>query len=99
MADTPRPNEIASGDAHATALSVAYMMTHYPKVAQTFIQGEITEVRRHGVNIVPFAMNPPESAELRTREAHEQHNQTTYLKGHWAKSMLALLNTLVRHPA
>ena len=43
---------------------VGYVMTHYPRNAQTFIAGEIDSVRRAGVGVSCFAMNRPDAAEL-----------------------------------
>ena len=42
---------------------VAYVMTHYPKLAQTFISNEIEALEQAGVQVACFAMNPPEEIE------------------------------------
>ena len=42
---------------------VGYVMTHYPKLAQTFIAGEIDAVERAGLNVDCFAMNLPKTHE------------------------------------
>jgi hypothetical protein len=44
-------------------LRVGYILTHYPRLAQTFIAGEIDAVERAGVHVVPFAMNMPTPSE------------------------------------
>lgn len=76
-------------------MSVGYVMTHYPRNAQTFIAGEVEGVRRAGVEVVPFAMNRPDAAELAMAGAREKAAETTYLKEGAVGAALALS---VRHP-
>ena len=85
-------------DAEATGLRVGYVMTHYPRLAQTFIAGEIDAVERAGVEIRCFAMNAPDAAELEASGAAERAARTTYLKTALAGAVGALLALLVRHP-
>ena len=44
--------------------TVAYVMTHYPRVALSFLSGEIDEMEMRGATIAPFAMNLPDQADL-----------------------------------
>ena len=85
-------------DAEATGLRVGYVMTHYPRLAQTFIAGEIDAVERAGVEIRSFAMNAPDAAELEASGAAKRAARTTYLKTAPAGAVGALLALLVRHP-
>ena len=62
------------------AFKVAYIMTHYPRVALTYIAGEVDEVERRGGRIFPIAMNLPASEDLTTDEARERHRRSLYLK-------------------
>lgn len=77
---------------------VGYVLTHYPKLAQTFIAGEIAAVERAGQPVRVFAMNAPEPAELARPGAAEQAARTTYLKPAFAQAVGALLATTLRHP-
>lgn len=64
---------------------VGYVMTHYPRNAQTFIAGEIDAVRAAGVAVQCFAMNRPDAAELAVAGAADRAADTVYLKDRrWA---------------
>ena len=59
----------------AQSPTLAYVMTHYPRVALSFISGEIDEIEALGGTIHPIAMNLPDKADLlsedaRARRAH-----------------------------
>lgn len=77
---------------------VGYVMTHYPRLAQTFIAGEIDMVERLGLSVQPFAINTPDSVELAALGASERAGRTIYLK----RSLLAAAGILslqtMRHP-
>ncbi len=60
--------------------SVAYVLTHHPCVAQTFIRREMTELGRTGWKVVPIALNRPTDAELRHPGAVEAAAATCYVK-------------------
>jgi glycosyltransferase involved in cell wall biosynthesis len=77
---------------------VAYVMTHYPKLAQTFIANEIDALGRMGVEVACFAMNPPEAIERSREGAEGRIARTTYLKAAPLKAVLSLLRQTVRHP-
>jgi colanic acid/amylovoran biosynthesis glycosyltransferase len=79
-------------------LRVGYVLTHYPRLAQTFIAAEIAAVERAGVTIRPFAMNPPAGSETSAPGATERIAQTTYLKPRIARALMALTGQLLRHP-
>lgn len=78
--------------------TVGYVLTHYPKLAQTFIAGEIAAVERAGVPVRVFAMNPPEAGELARAGAAEQAARTLYLKPAILRGVGALLAATLRHP-
>lgn len=79
-------------------LPVGYVMTHYPRNAQTFIAGEIDGVRRAGVAVTPFAMNRPDAAELAVTGAEARAEDTTYLKDAPLRALGAVLALALRHP-
>jgi colanic acid/amylovoran biosynthesis glycosyltransferase len=60
--------------------SVAYVLTHHPCVAQTFIRREMTELGRTGWTVVPIALNRPTAAELQHPGAVEAAAATCYVK-------------------
>lgn len=78
--------------------TVGYVLTHYPKLAQTFIANEIDAVERAGVAVRVFAMNRPEAGELAQASAPEKAARATYLKRMMVAGMLALLSASLRHP-
>jgi len=83
-----------SGD----ALTVGYVMTHYPRNAQTFIAGEIDGVRAAGVEVACFAMNRPDDRELAVPGASDRVADTTYLKDRPFGAVGDVLAVTLRHP-
>lgn len=59
---------------------VAYVMTHHPRVATTFITNEIDEMRRLGAEVVPIAMNRPGPDDLPSETSRIESTRTLYLK-------------------
>ena len=79
-------------------LRVGYVLTHYPRVAQTFIAGEIDSVRSAGVSVRTFAMNTPAPSDQKAPGAAQRVSQTTYLKAQAARALVALGWYVMRHP-
>ena len=79
-------------------LAVGYVMTHYPRNAQTFIAGEIDAVRREGVEVACFAMNRPDAAELAAPGGAARAATTTYLKDGPAGALGDAIALGIRHP-
>lgn len=77
---------------------VVYVMTHYPKLAQTFIQTEIDALRSTGITIACVALNAAEAHELERPGADARAAGTIYLKPNLSKSLSALARVTVRHP-
>ena len=49
-------------------MRVAWLMTDYPKNSQTFDHQEIVSIEKHGVEVVPIALNPPDESDLEQPE-------------------------------
>ena len=78
--------------------SIAYVMTHYPRVALSFLSGEIDEMEARGATIHPFAMNIPDEADLLSEEARARYAKTRYLKHGWSELLGAFASAALRHP-
>jgi colanic acid/amylovoran biosynthesis glycosyltransferase len=79
-------------------VKVGYIMTHYPRVAQTFIANEIDAVESCGLDVRCFAMNEPNAADMLAPDATVKHARTLYLKAHPVALLIASLAVIVRHP-
>jgi colanic acid/amylovoran biosynthesis glycosyltransferase len=60
--------------------SVAYVLTHYPRVAQTFIAREIEELERIGRQVLTISMNEPGQADLDAPGGRAARDRTFYVK-------------------
>lgn len=78
--------------------NIAYVMTHYPRVALTYIASEIDEVERRGGQIFPIVMNLPAAEDLTTDEARERQRRSFYLKASPAMVAAAALRVAAAHP-
>lgn len=78
--------------------SIAYVLTHYPETALTFISREIEEIERLGWRVRRIAINVPSAIELDSSEAKAAAG-TLYLKSQGpvrlAQAMLAIA---IRNP-
>lgn len=79
-------------------MQIAYLMTHYPRVALTFISGEIDAMERSGVSILPIALNLPEPADLKSEGALARQAGTHYLKSSAWQLGSTLIGTFLAHP-
>jgi glycosyltransferase involved in cell wall biosynthesis len=73
-------------------------MTHYPRVALTFIAGEVDEIERRGGRIFPIVMNAPAPADLSNEEARDRWRRSLYLKSSPLRIAEAMLATTAAHP-
>lgn len=73
--------------------SVGYVVTHFPRVTQTFIAAEIDELRARGVDVLVASMNSPTPADA----GHPDVGSTLYLKSQGvvatARALLHALRT------
>lgn len=78
---------------------VAYVMTHHPRVATTFITNEIAEIERIGGEVVPIAMNPPSAADLPDEAARAASSRTLHLKSEGPVRLLrSTWRVAIAHP-
>lgn len=77
---------------------VAYLMTHYPRVALTFIASEIDAMERAGVRVFPIAINLPSADDIPDADARQRSAGTLYLKGARARIIAAVAATVLAHP-
>jgi glycosyltransferase involved in cell wall biosynthesis len=89
---------VEAGTERAQGLRVGYVLTHYPRLAQTFISGEIDAVEGTGAHVRTFAMNAPGASERTVPGASERIAKTTYLKPQPIRAMVALGRQAIRHP-
>ena len=82
----------------AQSPTLAYVMTHYPRVALSFISGEIDEIEALGGTIHPIAMNLPDRADLLSEDARARRAKTYYLKRGWLGLLGTFAGTALRHP-
>jgi colanic acid/amylovoran biosynthesis glycosyltransferase len=81
--------------AHSTP-RIGYVLTHYPRLAQTFIAGEISELERLGLHIAPVSLNPCPAEELSTAEARLAQAETFYIKQVRASAVARVLIRVAR---
>lgn len=79
-------------------VTVAYVLTHYPRVALSFISGEIDEIEALGAAIHPFAMNKPDAADLLSEDAKARSARTHYFKSGWLRLFGDFVASGLRHP-
>ncbi|MFT7602260.1 MAG: colanic acid/amylovoran biosynthesis glycosyltransferase [Acidimicrobiales bacterium] len=72
---------------------VAYVMTHYPRHAQTFLYNEVTAVASPQLTIIPMALNRPGDEDLTSLADQQEAERTVYIKG---TSTWAILGALWR---
>jgi glycosyltransferase involved in cell wall biosynthesis len=77
---------------------VGYIMTHYPRLAQTYISGEIDAVERAGASVRTFAMNSPTASDRVGADALRRITQTMYLKASPRRALIALARHALGHP-
>jgi glycosyltransferase involved in cell wall biosynthesis len=59
---------------------VAYVLTHYPKLTQTFLRREIETVASPDLQVLPIAINAPERYEVAAEEDRRESARTFYIK-------------------
>ncbi len=59
---------------------VAYVMTHYPRHAQTFLFNEVTTVASPRIAIIPMALNSPSTDDVSSVADQQEFERTVYIK-------------------
>ncbi len=95
---TPAPGPAYGSATGAEDLRVAYVMTDYPRLAMTFITGEVDEIERQGVRVVPIAMNEPTAHDIADDDGRRRHDLTLYLKSNPRRVAVELAKVAARHP-
>ena len=72
--------------------TIAYVMTHYPRVTQTFIADEIAGLRDAGHTVVTIALNPPTGWDADQPDAAD----TLYLKSLSKRRVLGIVARAAR---
>ncbi len=75
---------------------IAFVMTHYPQTAATFVSLEIRQLRDCGVDIKTFSINRPGTPS--TVEFEREASATVFLKENPAGIAKAFGRLLMRHP-
>jgi glycosyltransferase involved in cell wall biosynthesis len=73
-------------------------MTHYPRVALTYIAGEVDGIERNGGLIFPIVMNAPDRADLTTDGARDRARKSLFLKASPWRLLTAALAAFAAHP-
>lgn len=73
-------------------MKIAYIVSRFPKLSETFVYREITELRRQGADVLCFSIHRPEPEPLPPAAAHFRQ-ETTYLwPPHPVRFVLGLLH-------
>lgn len=83
----------------AEPLRIGYISSVYPRASDTFVRGEVAQLRQLGFEVVPFSVRRPDEGQLLTDEVLRESERTTYLLGDakWAL-LTALVSQLLRAP-
>lgn len=96
---SPSPSKNSPTIMTTTNITLGYLMTHYPRLSQTFIAAEIRGLQERGYTVRTFSMNMAEPEHLLTADAQERSRQTTYLKASGVRGLIGALKTaLAAHP-
>src|SRR5690606_28679928 len=78
---------------------VAYLLTHYPRLSQTFVQREVEQLESIGFAVERVAINEPDAEDLLTAAAERESRRTFYVKGQSrARLAVTLVTEALRHP-
>jgi len=81
-------------------LRIGYISSVYPRASDTFVRGEVSQLRKLGFEVIPFSVRRPEKGQLLTDEVLRESKQTTYLLGDAKFTLLtAFVSQSMRAPA
>ncbi len=75
---------------------IGVVVTHHPKLSQTFVRSEIDGLRAKGRPIQVFALNQPEAADLASDADRAEQASTVYLKANPRRQAGAALVAVAR---
>jgi colanic acid/amylovoran biosynthesis glycosyltransferase len=83
----------------ADRLTIAYVTSVYARATDSFIRGEVRELRRLGHRLLTYSVRRPALSEVVGSDIRAEYDATTYLLDVGAGGLaLASLRHLVRHP-
>src|SRR5205823_924208 len=59
--------------------TIAYLTSHYARASDTFIRGEVEQLRRLGYVVHTFSIRKPDASELVDEAVRREHAQTVFL--------------------
>ena len=77
---------------------LAYLTSAYARAADSFIRGEVRELRRAGFTVYTFSIRRPEQAQVVSDEVRKEQASTLYLLESGPALLLAFLATALRSP-
>ena len=79
--------------------TIAYLTSHYARASDTFIRGEVEQLRRLGHVVHTFSVRKPDASELVSEAVRREHAQTVFLlEAGPVRLVLAGLRTAVTAP-
>jgi colanic acid/amylovoran biosynthesis glycosyltransferase len=81
-------------------MTIAYLTSAYARASDSFIRGEVEQLRALGFTVHTFSIRQPGSAELVTEEIRREHAATEFVLGVGpARLVLAWLKAALRSPS
>src|SRR5947209_17281006 len=91
----PEPGRVSS----ATPLTLAYLTSAYARASDSFIRGEVLQLRARGHTVHTFSIRRPDASELVSDEVRQEHANTDYiLSGNVVRLLPAFARSLLRNP-
>ncbi|MEC9374392.1 MAG: glycosyltransferase family 4 protein [Planctomycetota bacterium] len=80
-------------------MTIGYLTSVYPRASDTFIRGEVEELRGLGHTVHTFSVRRPDKDQIVSDDVRTERNNTTYLLGGPHRLLLASLRHAVTNPA
>jgi colanic acid/amylovoran biosynthesis glycosyltransferase len=74
--------------------AVAYVLTHHPRVALTFIAAEMMHLQRLGIDVAPISMNACSDADVAMPGGRIERDRTFYIKQAGARRAIVAVGRL-----
>lgn len=83
----------------SSTLRIAYLTSQYARASDSFIRGEVEQLRRLGCQVKTFSIRAPETSQLVSAEIRREREATDDILGHSLPVLLAhLLMVCLQHP-